>query len=129
MTRSLQKEIPVVEDEPIVRMVVADALADEGIIAWEAGDAEEALEALVHHPLIGVLFTDVNMPGEMNGLELAEEVDKVRPEVGLIVTSGAMSLSDDELPDHGTFIAKPYRAERLIALVAEKFRQPCGPSD
>ena len=88
------------------------------------GDADQALETLALHPLIGVLFTDVNMPGEMNGIELAEQVNKLRPDVGLIVTSGAMSLSDEELPDHGTFLAKPYQTRRLVELVAEKLDNP-----
>lgn len=120
MTRSLPKEVLVVEDEPLVRMVAADALADRGIMAWEAGDAGEALLVLKQHPRIGVVFTDVNMPGEMNGLGLAHEVSVVRPDVKLIVTSGAVSVADEDLPDHGTFLAKPYPIERLVHVVAEQ---------
>ena len=126
MVQSLQKEILVVEDEALVRMVAADALADQGMVAWEAADAGQALEALALHPHLGVLFTDINMPGEMNGIDLAKEVIKLRPEVGLIVTSGAVTLSDEELPDNGTFLAKPYRPERLIDLVAAKFNDTRG---
>ena len=120
MTGSLPKEVLVVEDEPIIRMVAADALTDRGIMAWEAGDAGEALEVLGQHPRIGLVFTDVNMPGEMNGLGMAHEVTAVRPDVKVIVTSGAMTVADEDLPHAGTFLPKPYPTERLVNIVAEK---------
>lgn len=120
MTGSLPKEVLVVEDEPIVRMVAADALADRGIMAWEAGDAGEALQMLDQHPRIGLLFTDINMPGNMNGLGLAREVSVTRPDVELIVTSGAVTLSDQDLPDHGTFLPKPYPMHQLMNIIEEK---------
>ena len=120
MSFTLPKEVLVVEDEPITRIVAADALADRGIMAWEAGDAAEALEVLERHPKIGVLFTDVSMPGEMDGLRLAHAVSVVRPDVKLIVTSGAVNVSDKDLPDHGTFLPKPYPTKRLVDVVAAK---------
>jgi DNA-binding NtrC family response regulator len=120
MTGSLPKEVLVVEDEPMIRMVAADALTDRGIMAWEAGDADEALEVLEQHPRIGVVFTDVNMPGEMNGLGLAHEVTAIRPDVKVIVTSGAVTIADKDLPDSGTFLPKPYPTDRLVNIVSEK---------
>ena len=120
MTKPLPKEVLVVEDEALVRMNAADALADNGIMAWEAGDADEALEVLGQHPRIGLLFTDVNMPGEMNGIGLAHEVSALRPDVKVIVTSGAVTVPDEALPDHGTFLPKPYPTERLVNIVTEK---------
>ncbi len=109
-----------VEDEPFVRMVAADALADQGIMAWEAGDADEALDLLEQHPRVGVVFTDVTMPGEMDGLELAHRVNALRPDVKLVVTSGAVTIADEDPPDNGTFLAKPYPTERLVRVVTEK---------
>jgi DNA-binding NtrC family response regulator len=120
MTGSLPKEVLVVEDEPIIRMAAADALTDCGIMAWEAGDAQEALSALEQHPRIAVLFTDVNMPGPMDGLDLAQEVSASRPDVQVIVTSGARTVANEDLPDHGTFLAKPYRTQQLLSIVEEK---------
>ena len=117
---TLPREVLVVEDEPFVRMVAADALADSGIMAWEAGDAEEALDLLEQHPRVGVVFTDVTMPGEMNGLELAHRISVVRPDVKLVVTSGAVTIADEDLPDDGTFLAKPYPTDRLVQVVTEK---------
>lgn len=120
MEKSFPKEVLVVEDEPLVRMVAADALVERGIMAWEAGDADEALEVLEQRPMIGVVFTDVNMPGEMDGLGLAHEVSVARPDVKIIVTSGARLVSAEDLPKDGTFLPKPYPTERLVNIVARK---------
>lgn len=123
MDENLPKEVLVVEDEPLVRMAAADALVDRGIMAWEAGDAREALHVLQEHPRIGVVFTDVNMPGQPDGVGLAEEVSARHPDIGLIVTSGAVRITDNDLPDHGTFLPKPYSAERLLEVVEQKLGQ------
>jgi DNA-binding NtrC family response regulator len=123
MPPEIPKEVLVVEDEPLVRMAAADALVDHGIMAWEAGDASEALHVLEERPRIGVVFTDINMPGEPNGLGLAREVSIRRPDVELIVTSGAVQLSNEELPRHGVFLTKPYSPEKLVKVVQEKLRE------
>ena len=120
MVEGIPKEVLVVEDDPIIRIIAADALGDCGIMAWEAGDANEALQVLERHRGIGLLFTDVNMPGEMNGLGLAHQVSVIRPDIELIVTSGAVTLANTDLPDDGTFLPKPYQPERLAQIVSEK---------
>lgn len=120
MSNPIPLEVLVVEDEPLIRIVAADAIADSGIMAWEAGDADEALRALDQHPQIGLMVTDVNMPGEMDGLALAQKVSEDRPNVQVIVTSGRINVSDERLPDQGTFLPKPYRTERLVDLVQKK---------
>lgn len=116
------KEVLVVEDEPLVRIAAADALVDRGIMAREAGNASEALQALDNHPQIGVVFTDINMPGEPDGLGLAEQVSVERPDVEIIVTSGARQMRDEDLPDDGVFLAKPYTPERLVQVVEQKLQ-------
>ena len=60
------------------------------------------------------------MPGEMDGLELAKKVNSDRPEMALIVTSGHVRVPDSRIPDHGTFLPKPYHTGRLVDLVREK---------
>ena len=101
-------------------MVAADALADCGLVAWEAGDADEALCVLDQHPAIGLVFTDVNVPGEMDGLVLAHLVHDRRPDVELVITSGATVVPNDDLLDHGTFLHKPYPMDRLVQIVETK---------
>ncbi len=120
MKKQPAPEALVVEDEPMTRMVAADAISADGVKVHEAGDAGEALHILAEHPNVGLLFTDIELPGSTNGLMLAEEVHKRRPEVELIVTSGTADVSDKDLPDSGTFLSKPYRIERLQDLVSEK---------
>lgn len=113
-------EVLVVEDQFSTRMVAADAITDMGLCVREAGDADEALKELDEHPDIGVLFTDIEMPGQMNGLELAEQVHEDWPTVELIVTSGGTKVPDSELPDNGTFLSKPYHPNRLVEIVENK---------
>ena len=110
----------IVEDEPMTRMAAADAITDAGLETREAGDAKEALQVLDNHSDIGILFTDIDMPGPMDGLGLAEQVHEDWPDVELIVTSGAATVKNSDLPDNGTFISKPYRATRLIEVVKQK---------
>jgi CheY-like chemotaxis protein len=112
----------VVEDEPLVRMVAVDALSDNGLHLYEATDADEALGVLEEHPDIGLVFTDINMPGEMDGLKLVQRIHKLWPKIEIIVTSGRERLLDRQLPDHGSFLAKPYQASKLVDLVRKKMR-------
>ncbi len=120
MEKQPPREAIVVEDEPMTRMVAADAISEVGVKVYEASDAGEALHILGEHPKVGLLFTDVELPGKMDGLGLAEEVHDVRPEVELIVTSGTNNLADSDLPDSGTFLSKPYRTEHLQNIVKKK---------
>jgi CheY-like chemotaxis protein len=107
----------VVEDEPLVRFDAVDALHDAGFDVVEAGNADAALAVLASRDDIAVLFTDINMPGSMNGLELAAEVHKRWPSIHLIVTSGLVKPRRADIPDDGLFIGKPYVAEHMAAVV------------
>ena len=129
MGKRKSPEVLVVEDQFSTRMVAADAISDTGLRVREAGDADEALQALDDFPDIGVLFTDIQMPGQMNGLDLAEQVHEDRPEVELIVTSGGTKMQDSELPDNGTFLSKPYHTSRLLEIVEKKVASRSGKSD
>jgi CheY-like chemotaxis protein len=110
----------IVEDEPFVRMVAADSLGDCGLKTVEAADAGEALDLLEAHPEIELLFTDINMPGKVDGMGLARRAREVRPDVEIIVTSGREQLCDADIPDAGSFLAKPYNPRDLVALVLRK---------
>lgn len=103
-------------------MMVLDSLEDSGLSVLEAQDAEEALGLLARHPEIGLLFTDVNMPGEMDGFGLAARAVNARPDLRLIMSSGREYFSNASLPDHGKFIAKPYNPGDLVELVHQELR-------
>lgn len=115
-----QAVILVVEDEPLVRMIAVDVLIDNGMRVIEADCAEEALAVLRTGQHIDLLFTDINMPGDLDGIELATIAQCERPELKLIVTSGGRNLSVADVPDHGVFIAKPYATSALAHLVDAK---------
>jgi CheY-like chemotaxis protein len=107
----------VVDDEPFIRMNAMDMLEDAGFSVLESADADDALSVLAKHPEIGVLFTDINMPGTMDGLDLARRVHELRPAVHLIITSGKVRPSVAEIPDSGQFIEKPYQQDKFIRLI------------
>lgn len=110
--------IVVVEDNGLLRMNAVTLLEDAGYETMDAADADTALHIMrAHWQNVRLLFTDVQMPGDLNGIELAEEVHRCWPDVLLLVTSGDDSFRDDELPDDGQFVSKPYLGSTLIAQV------------
>lgn len=108
-----KSKVLLVEDEMMVRMVGADALADAGYEVIEAGSADEAIRILEAVGEVEVLFTDIRMPGSMDGLQLAELVHERWPAVKILVTSGDTWPSVDRLPEEGRFLPKPYLIDTL----------------
>jgi two-component system, response regulator PdtaR len=100
--------ILVVEDEVLVRMMAVSVAENAGFEALWAATADEAIEILESRSDIRLVFTDVNMPGSMDGLRLAHAVRDRWPPVELIITSGRGHVRADDLPERGRFIAKPY---------------------
>ncbi|HWE99701.1 MAG TPA: response regulator [Caulobacteraceae bacterium] len=107
----------IVEDEGIVRLDAAETLREAGFRVVEAADAREAMQVVEARGDIDVMFTDVNMPGPMNGLELAHRVRRSRPDIRVILTSGAMRIPPQEIPDDGVFVRKPYSPEIIARTV------------
>ena len=117
--------ILVVEDEPLVRMTAVDELDDAGFPVLEAGNPDEALAVLeARSDEVQVLFTDVDMPGSMNGMALAERVCQRWPHVLLLISSGYARPRPDEIPDHGQFLPKPYRGATLVRHIMEMMQAP-----
>jgi len=109
----------IVEDEPLILMNAMQAFEDAGFDVVDAYDAEHALIRLTERPDINAMFTDVNMPGRFDGVELARMVHERRPDIVIIVTSGAVAVQRDDLPERGQFIPKPYRGEKVVSLIDE----------
>jgi DNA-binding NtrC family response regulator len=105
--------ILVVEDETTVRMIGSDALADAGYEVLEAATADEAVHLLESVGEVHVLFTDVRMPGSMNGIELAKLVRERWPEMRILVTSGDTWPPKGPAFENVRFLAKPYRVDVL----------------
>ena len=109
--------ILVVDDEELLRLNAADLLEESGYAVIEAASAEDALRTLEIRPDVRLLFTDIQMPGAIDGLELARLVHERWPHIRLVMTSGQKQPSRAEIPDKGRFIAKPYRAGELLGQV------------
>lgn len=105
----------VVEDDALVRAEAADLCEEAGFLAYEARDAEQAIRLLERHSDIRVLFTDVEMPGSMDGLKLAHAVRDRWPPVTVIVTSGRAKVSREDMPENGLFFPKPYPPDGIVA--------------
>lgn len=103
----------VVEDEPLLRMMAFDLVEDAGFEALEAANADEAMKILECRSDIKVIFTDIDMPGSMDGLLLAAAVRDRWPPIEIILTSGHVHISEVELPLGGKFFSKPYDHEQV----------------
>jgi CheY-like chemotaxis protein len=105
----------VVEDESLLRTTAMDMVEEAGFEAIAASDADEAIRILESRNDIRAVFTDVQMPGSMDGLRLARVVRNRWPPVALIVTSGQTNIAEAELPTGGRFLRKPYEAAHVGA--------------
>src|SRR5664279_1506382 len=108
----------VVEDEPFVRLMGVDILEEAGFDVLQASNAGEALLLLEAHPEVRVVFSDVEMPGSLDGLELARCICQRWPEIGIVLTSGHQ-IGTDMLPRDGTFLIKPYDGTALVRTIEE----------
>lgn len=112
-----------VEDEPLVRELDIDVLQEAGFRVLEARTADEAFEFLKRRPDVGVVFTDVDMPGSLNGFEFARLVHQGWPAIPILVTSGKMYPNPGDLPENAVFLAKPFRPDALAAQLHQLIRE------
>jgi CheY-like chemotaxis protein len=113
VTQRSPSRILIVEDEMIVRLIGSDTLTDAGYEVVEAATADEALQLLEQHGDVEVLFTDIRMPGSMDGLELARVVRERWPAMKILITSGDTFPPRSAIADDGCFLAKPYTTKVL----------------
>jgi two-component sensor histidine kinase/ActR/RegA family two-component response regulator len=104
----------VVEDEMVLRMRAVDIVEDAGFTAVEAVNADEALSILESRSDISLLFSDIQMPGTMDGLKLAYAVHDRWPDIKIILVSGQVKLTDAERPTDSRFFGKPLDVKRMI---------------
>lgn len=109
----------VVEDEPLLMMNAVEMIADLGFEVLEARHAEEAIAIMEKRTDVHIVFSDVHMPGSMDGLKLAHYVRDRWPPVKIITTSGKARLAVEELPHGGRFLPKPYSAADLETALRE----------
>jgi CheY-like chemotaxis protein len=104
----------IVEDEWLLRMLAVEVVEEAGFVALEAGDADEAVALLEARSDIALVFTDINMPGSMDGLKLAQTVRDRWPRVKILVVSGQVRPRHADLPSDSCFVEKPYRAGAIV---------------
>jgi len=109
----------VVEDENLVRMSALEMVQEAGFEAIAASDADEAIRILESRGDIRAVFTDIQMPGSMDGLRLARVVRDRWPPVALIVTSGQTMVPESDLPTGGRFLQKPYAPMQIKATLQQ----------
>ena len=109
----------VVEDEVLIRLHAAQIIAEAEFDVIEASSADEAIAILEARSDITVLFTDIQMPGSMDGLKLAAAVKGRWPPIKIVATSGVVNVRPADLPPGGRFIPKPYNPVQLAATLRE----------
>lgn len=110
----------IVEDQPFVGMVASDILRESGFQTFNAYDASSAAALLREHPEIGVVVTEAELPGEIDGIELCHRVSRERPDVQLVVTSAGSDVKQADVPSGARVLRKPYASGELRTLVAAK---------
>lgn len=115
-----RQHVLVVDDEPVLRMILVDLLEGEGYAVEEASNAAEALEVLQALPSIRIVVTDIQMPGSMDGLRLARYIRDAYPPIALIVSSGAVRSEQGALPDDAVFLSKPVDHRELLRVIEDR---------
>ena len=113
--REFSTHVLVVEDEMVLRMRAVDIVEDAGFTAVQAVNADEALSILESRSDIALLFSDIQMPGSMDGLKLAHAVHDRWPSIKIILVSGQVKVSDTDKPTDSRFFGKPLEGKQMIA--------------
>lgn len=108
------RAVLIVEDEFFVRLAAIAVIEEAGFKVFDADDADEAIAILEKHDDIGFVFTDINMPGSMDGVGLTHRVRDRWPPVQFIVTSGLHRIKDGDLPLGSIFVGKPYATGAVV---------------
>ena len=118
-TEPVRHIVLVVEDEPLLRINAVDIIEDAGFDTVEAPNADEAMKILKARADIKIVFTDINMPGSLDGLKLAHFIRDRWPPIDLIITSGQFTPEPKDLPTECRFISKPFEPEQLVAALMD----------
>jgi CheY-like chemotaxis protein len=109
----------IVEDDLLIRLNAAQMIEEAEFDVIEASNADEAIAILENRSDITVLFTDIQMPGSMDGLKLATAVKGRWPPIKIVATSGFVHVRPDDLPEGGRFLPKPYIPSQLTTTLRE----------
>jgi CheY-like chemotaxis protein len=103
----------VVEDDALLRLNAVEMIAEAGFDVLEAANADAAIVLLETRLDIEVVFTDIDMPGSMNGIKLAHAIRNRWPPIRIVATSGHFAVRDGDLPADVPFLSKPYNSRQI----------------
>ncbi len=112
----------IVEDETFIRMNAIEMIEASGFDVIEATCADEAISILEQRSDIRLIFTDIDMPGSMDGLKLAHFVKGRWPPIKIIATSGHAKIAESDLPEGSRFLSKPYAAATITGAIHQLIR-------
>ena len=117
-----RRTVVVVEDEPLIRMTATSLFEDAGITVVEFADGDAAIDYVRDHKTdVAAIFTDVYLPGDTDGLELAGIVAEVCPEIAILVTSG-QRIAARLLAPQVRFVPKPWHPRDLLNTMQDAVR-------
>jgi CheY-like chemotaxis protein len=119
LVESRRPVVLIVEDEFLLRMDAVDMIEAAGFAVAEAANADQAIEILEARSDITVIFTDIQMPGSMDGLKLARAVRGRWPPIKIVATSGHVHVSETDMPAGGRFLPKPYSPAQVTGVLRE----------
>jgi CheY-like chemotaxis protein len=109
----------VVEDDFLIRLGAVEMIEAAGFDVVEAANADKAMEILEVRLDIAVVFTDIQMPGSMDGLKLAAEIKGRWPPIKIVATSGIVDVRKADLPEGGRFLPKPYSSAEIFGALRD----------
>jgi CheY-like chemotaxis protein len=124
MSETKQPVVLIVEDEMLIRIHAVDMVRFAGFDVLEAQNADEAISILEDRPDITVVFTDVQMPGSMDGMKLAAAIRGRWPPIKIVATSGRARLNEDDFPPGSRLLHKPYSADQIVGALRELTGSP-----
>lgn len=118
-----RRTVVVVEDEPLIRLNATSMFEDAGIEVVEFSNGDDAINYVRDHKQdVAAIFTDVYLPGDTDGLELAGIVSEVCPDIAVMVTSGQVVERPDELHPHVRYVAKPWMPRDVLAAMQDALK-------
>jgi CheY-like chemotaxis protein len=110
----------VVEDEPLIRTILVDAFEDAGFTVLDASDGDHAVQLLEQNAhQVCALFSDINLPGSMNGVLLAKHARNHWPWIGVVLASGRPKPEESAMPENAEFFQKPYAISAIVKHILE----------
>lgn len=107
----------VVEDEPLLRLTAEELIEDGGFEVISVADADAAVRILETRLDVRIVFTDIDMPGGIDGIRLAATIRERWPPIEIVVTSSHVHITQSQLPARGIFVSKPYDGQQLVGIL------------